>query len=80
MINFIDKRNGEIIKLNYNSVAQEFLVSPENIEERGFVVNMMIFFDYMEKKQGLKFVKLKSVDWEELWLATTSRPKVQLAV
>ncbi len=80
MINFIDNRNGEIIKLSYNSVAQEFLVSPENIEGRGFVVNMMIFFDYMEKKQGLKFVKLKSVDWEELWLATTFRPRVQLAV
>ena len=71
MINFINQRNEEIVKLSYTKVAQEFLVSPENKEKRGFVVNMMIFFDYMEEKEGLKFVKLNSVDWEELWQATT---------
>lgn len=71
MINFINQRNEEIVNLSYTKVAQEFLVSQANIEERGFVVNMMIFLDYMEEKQGLKFVKLNSVDWEELWQATT---------
>ena len=70
MINFIDKRDDKIVKLSYSKVAQEFLVSPANVEESGFIVSMITFLDYMEGKQGLKFVKLNSVDWEELWQAT----------
>jgi len=71
MIELIHTESNKKLKLSYNQVAKEFLESPVSEEERGFIVNMIVFLDFMERKRSLKFVKLNSADWEELWLATT---------
>jgi len=71
MIELIHSESNKKLKLSYNQVAKEFLESPVSEEERGFIVNMIVFLDFMERKRSLKFVKLNSADWEELWLATT---------
>ena len=69
MIRFLDIDNNREVNLSYTQVAREFLDSPVSEEERGFVVNMMIFLDYIDRKKGLKFVKLNEEDWEELYQA-----------
>ncbi len=71
MIELAHTESNKKLKLSYNQVAKEFLESPVSEEERGFIVNMIVFLDFMERKRSLKFVKLNSADWEELWLATT---------
>ena len=71
MIELINIESKEKVRLSYTKVAKEFLNSPVSEEERGFMVNMMVFLDFMERKRSLKFVKLNSADWEELWQATS---------
>jgi hypothetical protein len=71
MIEFIHTENRGSIKLSYSTVAREFLDSPISEEERGFIVNMMVYLDFLERKRRLKIVKLNSADWEGLRQATT---------
>ena len=77
MIEFIHTENSGGVKLSYNTVAREFLDSPISEEERGFIVNMMVYLDFLERKKGWKFVKLNSADWEGLRQATTLYDEVQ---
>ena len=70
MITFVDKKTKKKEKVTYQKVAQEFLDSPVSEEERGFLVNMMIYLDFVERRRGLVVEKLNSVDWEELYQAT----------
>jgi hypothetical protein len=70
MIELIDIESKEKVRLSYTMVAREFLDSPVSEEERGFIVNMMVYLDFMERRRGLKIVKLNSADWEGLLQAT----------
>jgi len=71
MVEFIHTENSGSIKLSYSAVAREFLESPISEEDRGLIVNMMVYLDFLDRKKGLKFVKLNSAEWEGLQQATT---------
>ena len=71
MIELVDIREKNRFRLSYTKVASEFLNSPISEEEGGFIVNMMLYLDFIERRRGLKFVKLTRADWEGLWQATS---------
>jgi hypothetical protein len=66
MIYFKDLKNGTNISKTYKELVSEYLRSPVSEEDNGFLINMMIFLNHLNRKMGLKFSRITKSDWNAL--------------